>query len=182
MKGSFTLLILTLFVCPLSSTAQLDVYNVHSITPTVMNAASGSGTIGYYRFDWSVGEMSLIETYQQSNLVLENGFLHAGWPIGLPPINFFATGDIGIFPNPVYTVASINFNVPTPGRVAMKVTTTMGQPVLIREFDYNGAGRTEKIDLQGYPTGAYLVRITLQPNDYTAREITGVYKLIKITR
>ena len=178
MKGSFTQLILLLLLCPYFSSAQ-------EVSPTVINATGGSATSGYYRFDWSVGEMCLIDSYLKPNcILLENGFLHPGIEKGHAPKSndFFATGDIMIFPNPVFTFTELNLNLPTPGRVCIRLMNILGKLVETRQFDYNGVGRIEKIDLQRYPAGTYMLQISLVPTDPSSPERKGTYKLIHITR
>jgi hypothetical protein len=177
MKGSFTQLILLLLLCPYFSSAQ-------EASPSIINVTGGSAVSGYYRFDWSVGEMCIIDSYSKPNCILENGFLHAGTERPHPPkgIDFFAVGDIMIFPNPVYSIAELNLNLPQPGRVNMRLINVLGKPVEIRQFDYNGVGRIEKIDLQRYPAGSYMLQVTLSPTDQSTPERKGTYKLIHITR
>src|SRR5687768_1108797 len=177
MKGSFTQLVLWLLVCPCLMKAQ-------EATPNIVNVTGGSAISGYYRFDWSVGEMCIIESYTQSNLILENGLLHAGTEKANPAtgINFFSTGDIMIFPNPVYTITEVNLNLPQPGKVNIRLMGIMGKLIEIRQFDYNGTGRIEKIDLQRYPAGTYMLHLLLTPTDQSMPARKGTYKLIHITR
>jgi hypothetical protein len=177
MKGSFTHLILLLLLCPFFTKAQ-------EATPNIVNVTGGSAISGYYRFDWSVGEMCIIDSYIQPGLILENGLLHAGTEKAIPTtaINFFTIGDIMIFPNPVYTITEVNFNLPQPGRVNIRLMDIMGKLVEIRQFDYNGAGRIEKIDLQRYPAGTYMLHVLLTPTDQSMPARKGTYKLIHITR
>lgn len=177
MKGSFTQLILLLLLCPIITKAQ-------EATPNIINVTGGSAINGYYRFDWSVGEMCIIDTYIQPGLILENGVLHAGTERPNHPkgIDFFATGDIMIFPNPVYTITEVNFNLPQPGRVNIRLMDIMGKLVEIRQFDYNGVGRIEKIDLQRYPAGTYMLHMLLTPTDQSMPARKGTYKLVHITR
>jgi hypothetical protein len=177
MKGSFTQLILLLLLCPYISPAQ-------EIMPSVINVTGGSAMNGYYRFDWSVGEMCIIDTYKQPGLILENGFLHPGTerPKHVKELDFFATGDIMIFPNPVYTSTEVNFNLAEPGRVSIRLMNIMGKLVEIRQFDYNGAGRIEKVDLQHLPAGTYMMHVLLSPTDQSIPARKGTYKLVHITR
>lgn len=177
MKGSFTQLILLLLLCPCFTSGQ-------EASPCIVNVTGGSAISGYYRFDWSVGEMCLIDSYLRPNLILENGFLHAGAekPIVASPINFFAVGDIAIFPNPVFTIAELDLNLPQPGRISIRLMNVMGKVVETRQFDYNGTGRIEKIDLQHYPAGTYMLHVSLSPTDQAKPERKGTYKLLHITR
>lgn len=176
MKGSFTQLILLLLLCPCMTSAQ-------DVTPSIVNTTGGSYTSGYNRFDWSVGEMCIIESYNKPWLILENGFLHPGTERHnlKDPINFFATGDIMIFPNPVFNTTELNINVPEPGRVIIRLIDVMGKIIQTREFDYNGVGRIEKIDLQRYPAGSYMLHLLLTSTDQSRPTRKGTYKLIHIT-
>jgi hypothetical protein len=47
-----------------------------SNTPSVINSSGGSSQTGYYHFEWSVGEISLVNQMSSSNnsLILTNGF------------------------------------------------------------------------------------------------------------
>lgn len=177
MKGSFTQLILLLLVCPYFSPAQ-------EITPGVINVTGGSAIKGYYRFDWSVGEMCLIDSYMKPDCILENGFLHPGTerPNHIKGIDFFATGDIMIFPNPVYSVAELNVNLSQPGRLIIRLMDIMGKQVEVRELDYNGTGRIEKFDLQRFPAGTFMLHVLLRPTDESMPTRKGTYKLVHITR
>jgi hypothetical protein len=177
MKGSFTQLILLLLLCPYFSSSQ-------EITPSVINVTGGSAIKGYYRFDWSVGEMCLIDSYMKPNCILENGFLHPGTerPNPIKGIDFFATGDITIFPNPVYSLAELNVNLSQPGRLSIRLMDIMGKLTELREFDYNGVGRIEKIDMQRFPAGTYMLHVVLKPTDESMPTRKGTYKLIRITK
>ena len=180
MKGSFTYLILLLLSCPYVSSAQ-------QIAPSIINVSGGSAINGYYRFDWSVGEMCLIDSYQQPNCILENGLLHSGTEKAKPPkknkeIDFFTTGDIMIFPNPAFTHTELNLNLPEPGRVCLRLMNILGKLIEVRNFDYNGAGRIERIDFQHYPAGIYMLHVLLSPTDQSMPDRKGIYKLVHIIR
>ncbi|MDQ0637552.1 gliding motility-associated-like protein [Pedobacter sp. W3I1] len=43
--------------------------------PYVVNSASGSGQINNQLYDFSIGEMTLVQTYQAGNNILTQGFL-----------------------------------------------------------------------------------------------------------
>lgn len=176
MKGSFTQLILGLLLCPYISRSQ-------DIMPSVINVTGGSAMNGYYRFDWSVGEMCIIETFTKPGLILENGLLHAGTERShsIKALDFFATGDIMIFPNPVYTSTEVNLNLPQPGKVSIRLMDIMGKLVELRQIDYNGTGRIEKFDLQHYPAGTYMLHVLLSPTDQSVPVRKGTYKLVHIT-
>jgi hypothetical protein len=149
-----------------------------SVSPGIVNVSGGSASSGYYRFDWSVGELCLIDTYGQVNLILENGFLHPGTerPSGNSN-NFFAKGDIMLFPNPAYVNTEINITVPQPGMVNMQLVDVLGRVVLSKQFKYNGVGHIEKLDVQRFRAGTYFVHLVLTPADPAQPQRKGVFKL-----
>jgi hypothetical protein len=150
--------------------------------PAVVNVSGGSKAVGYYRFDWNVGELCLIDTYTQVNLVLENGFLHPGTERpGGNSNNFFSKGDILIFPNPVYTITEINFTVQQPGKVSLVVRDVLGKQLTSRQFSYNGVGQIEKLDVQRFPAGTYFLDVLLTPTDPSQPQRKGVFKLTHLT-
>jgi hypothetical protein len=177
MKGSFTLLIPALLLCPRLLPAQ-------TVTPYIINVTGSSAMNGYYRFDWSVGEMCIVDSYTKPGLILENGFLHTGTekPPGADLVNFFAKGDIVIFPNPVFTITEVDFTLSQPGTVQLTLTDVTGRLVYTKQFDYNGAGRIEKLDLQRYPAGSYFLHVLLTSSDPSMPSRKATYKLVHLTR
>ena len=149
----------------------------------VTNVSGGSATSGYYRFDWSVGELCLVDSYNQVNFILENGFLHPGTERpGGNSNNFFAKGHIMLFPNPAYTNTEINITVQQAGMVNMQLVDVLGRIVLSKQFNYNGVGHIEKLDVQRFRAGTYFVHLLLIPTDPAQPQRKGTYKLTHLLR
>ena len=176
MKRLFTRSLFILLLFPVCCVAQQGL-------PFVINIAGGFATSGNVRIDWSVGELCLIDSYNKTNVILENGFLHPGTERpGNNSNNFFARGDIMIFPNPAYSFTEINFTVQQPGVINMKVIDVLGKQVLSKQFNYNGVGHIEKLDVQRYPSGTYFIHLLLTPADATQPQRKGVFKLTHLIR
>ena len=151
--------------------------------PAIVNVSGGSAVAGYYRFDWSVGELCLVDSYNQPNFILENGFLHPGTERpGGNSNNFFAKGDIMIFPNPAYANAELNITVQQAGMVNMQIIDVLGRVVLSKQINYNGVGLIEKLDVLRYRAGTYFVHLLLTPTDPAQPQRKGVYKLTHLLR
>jgi hypothetical protein len=173
MKGTCTLFILLHFLFP--SRAQIT-------GPFVINVTGNSAITGLYRFDWSVGELCLIDSWTNTRGTLENGFLHPGTERKTDSIDFLAKGDIMIWPNPVYTTADINFTLTTPGLVQMKIFDVLGRLIMKKEFSYNGAGHIEKVNMEQYRSGTYFLHLTLTPLDTGLSQRKGIYKITLLTK
>jgi hypothetical protein len=174
MKGIFTLFLLLLYLHPFYSLAQ-------QVNPSIINVTGGSASIGYYRFDWSVGEMCLVNSFTQPSGTLENGFLHPGTERKVDTVNFFAKGDIMIYPNPVYTTAEIDLLLPQPGKFLITLIDVLGRPVMQKEIIYNGAGRIEKLNMEQFRAGTYFLRLELIPTGTGLPSRKGTYKITHLT-
>src|SRR5688500_19847105 len=146
MKQLYTCLFILLAISGTASYGQ-------SVTPvTTSNAAGGSwGPAGsYYRFEWSLGESSVVHTFipSDSSLFLTQGVLQ---PItekaNLSPfIIFFAKGEYFIFPNPTAGRFEVNFKVRLAGRMELQLTDLTGRIIKKRALRYLGWGHIEKYE------------------------------------
>lgn len=158
------------------------ILNAQSVSPDVTNSTGGSWSDKYYRVDWSVGEMSLVTFYQNSNGMLENGFLHPGTGRPSNTNDFFANGEIMIFPNPVYTSTELNITLPQAGTITVRFTDVLGRILAVKQFDHNGAGRIERLDMRTFKNGFYFLHIELKPTDLSAPTRKGAYRLVKLSQ
>ena len=87
-------------------------YFSQRITPSVINVSGGVSQQGYYQFEWSVGEMSLVNQMESKpNLfVVTNGFLqpyilNAGVNNSN---NVFGADELKVFPTPASTYVELD--------------------------------------------------------------------------
>ncbi len=64
-----------LAVFTLTITALMGQTTTSSVTPSVLNASGATAALGNLTFEWSVGEMVLVETLAAQEMTLTNGFL-----------------------------------------------------------------------------------------------------------
>jgi len=164
-----------LLLIPFASSSQ-------SVSPGVINVSGGSASSTYFRLDWSVGELCLVDSYNKINCILENGFLHPGTERpGGNTNNFFAKGDILIFPNPAYTTTELNVTVQQAGTINLSMRDVMGKLLYSRQVTYNGVGLIEKLDVQRFPAGTYFVHLLLTPTDPAQPQRKGIFKITHLT-
>jgi len=154
-----------------------------SVTPAVVNVAGGNSQNGYYQFEWSVGEMSLINQMESTPnvFVLTNGFLQ---PYLLHPAandvkNQFGTDEIKVFPTPASSYIEIDLFTRQQGRLKICLYDAIGQKIYSTELQSFGVDFIQRIPVVGFNNGTYLLHIELEadPNFFSKR---GVYKIIKI--
>jgi len=154
-----------------------------SVTPAVVNVAGGNSQNGYYQFEWSVGEMALINQMEsRPNLfVLTNGFLQ---PYMLNPAvndvkDHFGTDEIKVFPTPASSYIEVDLFTRQQGRLKICLYDAIGQKIYSTELQSFGVDLIQRIPVNNFNTGTYLLHIELEadPNFFSKK---GVYKIIKI--
>jgi hypothetical protein len=151
-----------------------------SITPAVINTSGNSYTQGYYSFDWSVGEMALVETSKSidGRMMITNGFLQPG----LNLVNLgrnFTPDEVKIFPNPTYGNLEINFSTLQQGSLLIRLYDANGKLVISRRTVSYGMGNIEHLNLSHFASGTYFLKIDLDPS-LGSMPKTGSYKLVKL--
>jgi|LauGreDrversion4_2_1035121.scaffolds.fasta_scaffold02041_2 gliding motility-associated-like protein len=67
-----------------------------TVSPYILNSAGGSQTGSGNSYEWSLGEMVLIDTWTTTGMILTNGLLQ---PLRILPLDEFA-----IYPNNIITI------------------------------------------------------------------------------
>ena len=152
-----------------------------TITPDVINSAGGSYKKGYHIIDWSIGELALVNTMENSRYIITNGFIQ---PFTSDPILadynlVFGEEEIRILPNPTRNTLEVNFRTKHRGRVSMKLVDATGSTLYTKEFTSNGHGHIEKVDMTAFRQGTYFLQINLVPIMGITRK-RGAYKIVKI--
>ncbi len=153
-----------------------------SITPQTFNVCGNYVNAGYYQFEWSVGEMSITETFENSIFgYLTNGVLQ---PLTDNPTfsfidNNWNRDEIRILPSPTTGLFEVNILTKQQGRLEIQLVDNLGQSIKTISDYYYGIGRIERFDISRYASANYLLRISLSPNPgYSAKK--GGFKILKI--
>jgi type IX secretion system substrate protein len=153
------------------------------ITPSVINVSGGASQQGNYQFEWSVGEMSLVNQMEsRPNLfVLTNGFLqpytiHEGVNYSN---NQFGADELKVFPTPASSFVEVNLFTKQQGRLKVSFYNDMGQKVYSTELQVFGVDLIQRIPVNRFAQGTYLLHVELDADpNFVSKE--GVYKIIKI--
>lgn len=171
-----TSLLVIVFFYLLSSNAQ-------SVAPSVINSSGGSFQSGYYQFEWSVGELALINEMSSAGNThfITNGFLQSftQYPEKNNTSNIFHNDEIKIFPNPASSYVEINFFTKQQGRITLSFYDGAGKKVYSVTDQYYGNGLIKRIPVSQLPNEVYMLHIELSANaGFISKK--GIYKVIKI--
>jgi Secretion system C-terminal sorting domain len=157
--------------------------NAQSLAPSVFNAAGGSFIQGYYQFEWSIGELSLIGemTSSNSSFVITNGFIQPfiHYPARNNNFNVFGTEEIKVFPNPASSYVEINYLTKQKGRITLSFYDGTGKKIYTATDWYYGVGMIKRIPVSKLPNEIYMLHVDLDPEPGSVAK-KGIYKIIKI--
>ena len=135
-----------------------------SASPSVVNIAGQSATVGNFRFDWSVGESAAVTTMDNDKLIITNGLLQYNVDN----------------PNPVKNTLEINILHANKGGHQIELMDTKGNIVKELQLNYTGMGALEKWNLSGLPAAQYILNIR-QTHPVNGRLVKKrAYKILKV--
>ncbi|MCS6934855.1 MAG: T9SS type A sorting domain-containing protein [Chitinophagales bacterium] len=152
MKYLFTLTIINSFA--VSVIAQ-------SLTPTVIASAGAFAQNANGSLSYTVGEMTMVETFSANGNILTQGFQQPNQIIiGLLDITRDAFGSFVVYPNPAVDNLYFGFEFPEAGNVKVALYNTLGQKLSdVFAADY-GTGKTvEVFQVSNLAAGTYYLSL-----------------------
>jgi hypothetical protein len=133
-----------------------------------INVSSHSATIQGNTFDYSIGEMSLITTEKNTNLIVTQGFLQPNiLPNGVqtPPSNMpIALSDlIKVYPNPTENILNVESIESVDAEISYQLFDATGKVVLSEKASWKAGNNKVSLDLKNFAAGSYYLMIR-KPN------------------
>ena len=152
--------------------------NAQSITPSVINSAGGSATIGGNIYEYSVGEMVLINTMITANMTLTNGFLQP-FKIGVSAVNEnFTLENLRVFPNPASHIINVEFPAIAKGALQITMYDLLGKQVYATNENVESGLSRSTIDISSLAAATYMLHISYTNANNTPA--TATYKIEKL--
>lgn len=143
-------------------------------TPFIVNSMGGAATVNDNIYDWSFGEMVLVNTFSTPNLIVTQGILQPEPypnPSGInPPAS--SIKNIKIYPNPSQDIIHIQSDDKTERKFRYTLLDINGKILTNKEGE-----KTQTINLSGFPAGMYMLKITVVEQQQT---LSQTYKIQKI--
>lgn len=150
-----------------------------SIWPSIINSAGGSKVLSGVTHEWSVGEMTLVNTFATSSIVVTQGVLQTGLNDGTTTVPQTAMGDLlQVFPNPASTYVNINFNAWADGALNCRLMDITGKVVTEQTIDVRQGINSGKIDMSALAAATYMLQITYNAINGTDASLS--YKIQKL--
>jgi hypothetical protein len=147
-----------------------------SFAQEATNNASGNGQAGNIILDWSLGEMTLVSTERNGNLVFTQG-LHQGKLILFQQSGTISDGELLITPNPTTGLLNVLIGFLQTGQLHLSIYDGQGRLLMERNETVTGFS-TKTINLAAYPNGLYMIQALFSPASGEMRKRT--YKILKL--
>lgn len=150
------------------------------ITPytRTLNAAGGTTTTtGGNTFEWSVGEMALVNTWSKPNIIVTQGVLQpTDDNVGVGKLSPLVV-DMRVYPNPAQTMVHLNYNL-KQGILSYELQDIAGRTVRSKKQNITAGEKTEAIELGAVANGTYMLNVVFSPEDGIQQ--TTSFKIDKI--
>ncbi len=134
-----------------------------SLSPTILNSSGGSAAINGIFYDYSFGEMTVIQTFSSSKLIVTQGLLQTKTDTAATGINdnSFNKPKISVFPNPTQELVSFESEYQAGGKLYYELIDIAGKLVVSKQLSFSAGKVKEIIDLSMLPAGTFLLKITI---------------------
>lgn len=128
------------------------------VVPEVINTSGGTYNTGNYIFEWSVGELSMVETFSEDAIVVSCGFVQ---PVikkkpSNPPSEINIVFDV--YPNPVTSIVTVQFTGIT-GNLQLVLTDATGKVLQKQQLSNSGGSGNYRFNMSSYANGNYFLSV-----------------------
>jgi hypothetical protein len=151
---------------------------------TTINAASNTAVINGATFDYSIGEMTLITTERNNNLLVTQGYLQPQSPTSnhdgqVVQSTFGELSDqLKVYPNPTDNLLFIESNVDIADQVTFQLLDATGRVVLRKNEEQAIGSNKYSLNLSALAAGSYY--LILHHTTKNSPENTLSFKIQKL--
>lgn len=150
-------------ICALLLGAATAVH-AQSVGPSTINSAGGSNVIAGKAYEFSIGEMALVNTVSGSNIIVTNGVLQPN-PVPPPPsgvkdINYLSR-NLKVYPNPSDNILNIQPDLESGGQLSYQLYDALGRIMLSGEFKLTTGREKQTVHLEQLAAGSYVLSLNM---------------------
>lgn len=139
-----------------------------SIGPVTMNSTGASASHSSGIYDWSIGEMALVNTFSTSGLIITQGVLQiepGAVAIGEHHHSLFS--NVHVFPNPSQDAIYVESTFAMAGKLMYSLVDIAGRTILKGESNVAPGNEKEKIDISALVPGSYFLQVFVKQEEET---------------
>jgi hypothetical protein len=131
------------------------------LSPTVIASTGGFSTNGGNSLSYTVGEMTMVQTFTGGGNILTQGFQQPNSTItGLLDITQDEFGAFVVYPNPAIGNFNYGFQMPEAGKINIVLYNELGQKTAdILTTNYESGKQVNQTSIAGISSGIYFVTL-----------------------
>jgi len=143
-----------------------------------INAAGGTSNIGANNYEWSVGEMALVNTGAAANIVVTQGVLQPAQSTGNVREYTGTMKNVSVYPVPTKSIVYIQHDFVVAGKLYYELMDITGKAILQKNILVQPGTGKQEINLESLPNASYMLHLVYHSVDNT--RTTTSFKLDKI--
>lgn len=149
-------LLISILLCAVIHNAKAQ-----STGPSILNSTGGSATVGTSTFEWSVAEMTVLQTATTGTLTITHGVLQ---PMEAQPddttsiTEHIASHQLNVYPNPVSDFVILEAKYEGTFSLTFRLLDAAGR-ILLTETRTFTQHEPHKIDMKNLAVGSYYLQV-----------------------
>ena len=155
--------------------------NAQSINPAILNTAGGSATISGNTYEWSIGEMVLVNTASAGNITITQGLLQPSKPssgVGLSESQFIFD-HVTIYPNPTENLFYLSADFNDKGEIHTLLYDMNGKIIDDKKIPTDGQPVKIAYNITALAAGNYMMVVSFTPQYNSKNSIKAAYNIEK---
>lgn len=144
-----------------------------------LNATGASQTLAIGTYDYSVGEMMVISTQNNSQITVTQGLLQIEDPSLGVSQSVFSKQDLKFYPNPVDNILNIQPDLRGAGELSVQLFDLHGRRLLQKKFSLQTGLEKQQLDLSSLQQASYMLNVQFNHGKQSYKQS---YKIIKSSK
>jgi hypothetical protein len=130
-----------------------------SVGPSTLNSTGGSAALSGKTYEWSIGEMTVVNTATASNIIVTQGILQPMPPQTGIRENHLTNQNIKVYPNPAENVVYLQPGFTSSGNLQYSLQNMTGQTIMQKETMLVTGDEKQTLVLESLPAGSYMLSV-----------------------
>lgn len=137
---------------------------ISSFSQQGTSVCSNMATLNGLKFNYTIGEMTLVSTQKNANLIVTQGLLQPGdltKETSEPPANTNLSryNDMKVYPNPSKNILFVEFIENTDTEISYQLLDAAGKTLLSKTYVHKAGPANISLNMENYAAGNYYLTI-----------------------
>lgn len=154
----------------------VQIVRAQSIGPSTLNSTGGSAVIGGNTYEYSIAEMSLVNTASASGIIVTQGTLQPTSNSSGIQLAAIADDELKVFPVPTSGIINIQPRFNNTGILHFTLLDAAGKNVVENSANLSSGKEIQQLNIDAYASGNYLLNISYETKSGTFQKVYKIQK------